>query len=86
MIQHVALGSTSFAQLRALVVLIRSGRITLGGNGLGHIYGRLDCRAGKRMKSENRVFFRNKAEAVAQGFRPCGVCLPEEYRAWRESR
>lgn len=82
--RHTALGPTLFTQLRALVGLVRSGAVTLGGNGPGRIYGRLDCRAGKRMKSVNRVFFRDEVEAVAQGFRPCGLCLPNEYKAWRE--
>ena len=86
MIRHTALGPTSFAQRRALVTLVRSGAITLGGNGPGRIYGRLDCRAGKRMKSANRVFLRDEVEAVEQGFRPCGVCLPVAYKVWRESR
>lgn len=86
MIYHTALGPTPFARLRALVRLVQSGCVTLGGNGPGRIYGRLDCRAGKRMKALNRVFFRDEAEAVAQEFRPCAMCLPEEYRAWREGR
>lgn len=83
MIRHVALGATALAQLRALAMLVRTGQITLGGNGPGRIYGQLDCRAGKRMKSANRVFFRNGAEAIEQGFRPCAVCLPGAYRAWQ---
>ena len=86
MIRHPALGPTPFARLRKLVGLIRSGAVILGGNGPGRIYGRLDCRAGKRLKPKNRVFFQNEGEAIAQGFRPCGMCLPDEYRAWRESR
>lgn len=85
MTPHTALGPTRFVRLRAIVMLVRSGAITLGGNGPGRIYGRLDCRAGKRMKPANRVFFHDEDEAVALGFRPCAKCLPTEYIAWRES-
>jgi hypothetical protein len=86
MIRQVALGATSYTQLRALVKLVQAGHITLGGNGPGCIYGRLNCRAGKRMKAANRVFFRDGAQAHEQGFRPCAVCMPDAYRAWRTSR
>ena len=30
-----------------------------------------------------RVFFADEASAVAAGYRPCAVCLPERYRAWK---
>ncbi|WP_460978135.1 Ada metal-binding domain-containing protein [Spirosoma knui] len=85
MIRHTDLGATSFARLRTLASLISSRVITLGGNRPGKIYGRLDCRAGKRMNPKNRVFFQNEAEAIKQGFRPCAICLPDAYRARRES-
>lgn len=86
MIRHTVLEPTPFARLRTLVGLVRTGKITLGGNGPGRIYGRLDCRAGKRMKAANRVFFWNEAEAVEAGFRPCGICLPNDYKAWKENQ
>jgi methylphosphotriester-DNA--protein-cysteine methyltransferase len=31
----------------------------------------------------HRVFFEDEAAAVAAGYRPCGVCMPEEYAAWK---
>lgn len=86
MIRQADLGPTRFAQLRTLVKLVRSGAVTLGGNRAGKRYGRLGCRAGKRLKPANRVFFRDAAEAVEAGFRPCAVCLPEAYRLWRQTR
>ena len=86
MIRHTALGPTPFARLRALAGLVRSGAVTLGGNGPGRIYGRLDCRAGKRMKPANRIFFRDAAEADEAGFRPCGICLSKDYKAWKENQ
>ncbi|HEX9958566.1 MAG TPA: Ada metal-binding domain-containing protein, partial [Fibrella sp.] len=63
--------------------LVRSGAVTLAGNWPGKIYGRFNCRAGKRMAARNRVYFRDEAEAVEAGFRPCSVCLPEAYRSWK---
>jgi len=83
MIRHIDLGTTRMAQLRRLTRLIRDGAVTLGGNRPGLIYGRLDCRAGKRMNPRNRVFFRDEADALAAGFRPCAVCLPVAYNQWK---
>ena len=61
---------------------------TLGGNRRLRIYGRLDCgsarRALARGYAEHRVFFADEATARAAGYRPCGVCMRQEYRAWRE--
>ena len=31
----------------------------------------------------NRVFFADVETAVAAGYRPCAVCLPVEYQAWK---
>ncbi len=85
MIHHTDLGKTPFSRLRAVTGLVRSGEITLGGHRPGKVYGQLTCRAGKRMKPENRVFFRDKTEAVEQGYRPCAVCMPTAYQTWRAS-
>lgn len=62
---------------------VRSGKIRLAGNKKLKIYGRLQCASGKRMKSVNRVFFFSEGEALREGYRPCGRCLPDEYRAWK---
>ncbi|CAN5652523.1 hypothetical protein BH09BAC4_BH09BAC4_31080 [soil metagenome] len=83
MIRHLDLGPTPFGQLRILVTLVKSGAITLSGHRPGKIYGRLNCRSGKRMKSENRIFFRDETEAIAQGYRPCAVCMPKTYKVWK---
>jgi methylphosphotriester-DNA--protein-cysteine methyltransferase len=32
------------------------------------------------------VFFADEATAVAAGYRPCAVCLPERYAAWKAGR
>lgn len=59
-----------------------------GGHRKNKIYGRLDCRAARRAISKggfvaHRVFFADEATAVAAGYRPCAVCMPEAYRAWK---
>ncbi|MDP3063071.1 MAG: Ada metal-binding domain-containing protein [Chloroflexota bacterium] len=41
------------------------------------IYCRPGCRAGIRMKPENRVSFRSADEARAAGYRACKVCKPD---------
>jgi len=61
---------------------------TLGGHRRTRIYGRLDCPSAARALARggyvaHRVFFADSATAVAAGYRPCSVCLPERYRAWR---
>lgn len=84
--RHPELGVTRMARLRVIVELIRAGSITLGGHEPGKLYGRLSCRAGKRMKEDNRVFFRDEAEAIAFGYRPCAVCMSEAYNVWRQTK
>ncbi|MDB5249053.1 MAG: metal-binding protein [Segetibacter sp.] len=63
--------------------LIRQEVVILGGNTKLKIYGKLNCKSGKRMKKENRVFFESKNEAIQQGFRPCGHCLYSDYKNWK---
>ena len=63
-------------------------RGTLGGNRRRRIYGRLDCRSAVGALAtgyaKHRVFFADEATALAAGYRPCGTCMREEYRAWVE--
>jgi len=61
---------------------------TLGGHARTRVYGRLNCpvalswiRRGSAMP--HRVFFADEATAIAAGYRPCAVCLPERYAVWR---
>jgi hypothetical protein len=63
---------------------------TLGGHGGANLYGRLDCRAALQAivrggYVKHRVFFLNEATAISAGYRPCAVCLPKEYLAWKQS-
>ena len=62
---------------------IKKGSILYGGNCKLKIFGLLNCSSGKRMKRENRMFFKTEVEALAEGFRPCGQCMPDQYRQWK---
>ena len=42
----------------------------------GRVFGRLDCKSGKKMKKENRVFFLTWEDAIVAGYRPCKKCKP----------
>ena len=68
-----------------VITLIRRGAIRLAGNRRLQIYGRLDCRSGKRMKRDNRVFFEDEAEARRLGYRPCGHCMKSACRLWKDN-
>ena len=64
---------------------------TLGGHRKSRIYGRLDCPGALRAIARggyvtNRVFFADADTARAAGYRPCAVCLPDEYRIWKASQ
>jgi methylphosphotriester-DNA--protein-cysteine methyltransferase len=81
---HLKLADTFETRKKKLGSLIRSGAISLGGYKKTKIYGLLSCPAGKRMKIENRVFFKDEKEAIENGYRPCGTCLPKKYKLWKE--
>ena len=62
-----------------------------GGHRGGKLYGRLDCRAALQAIARggyvrHRVFFADEATAVAAGYRPCAVCLPQAYANWNKAR
>ena len=64
---------------------------TLGGHRKLKIYGRLDCPSAARWIAkghyvEYRVFFKDEETAIAAGYRPCGVCMPEEYKQWKANQ
>ena len=66
---------------------------SLGGNSRAKIYGTLDCpkalgALGKKNSPYKRfrVFFANRRAAKAAGYRPCGICLKDEYQAWKATR
>jgi methylphosphotriester-DNA--protein-cysteine methyltransferase len=64
---------------------------TLGGHRGTRIYGRLDCRTALRAIERggyvaHRVFFASEKDAVAAGYRPCAVCMPEQFARWKQER
>lgn len=59
-----------------------------GGYEPARIYGRLDCPSALRAinrggYARHRVFFADEAAAIAAGYRPCAVCCPDRYSAWK---
>lgn len=61
---------------------------SFGGHAGDRIYGRLDCPTALRAierggYAQHRVFFANEQTATAAGYRPCAICMPDGYRAWR---
>jgi len=81
--KHADLGHNRFSRLRQLKMLIDTREIQLGGNANLKIYGTLACKSGKRLNLKNRVFFKNEAEAIEKGYRPCGHCMHEQYKHWK---
>jgi metal binding Ada-like protein len=64
---------------------------TYGGHRGGKLYGRLDCPSALRAIArggyvKHRVFFADEKAAIAAGYRPCAVCLPELYAKWKSTR
>ena len=80
MIKHIDLDTQSLKKC------YKNGEITFGGNFRDKIYGTLKCKAGKRMKKENRVFFHSEKNAIEAGFRPCGQCMRIAYLAWKMAK
>lgn len=61
---------------------------TIGGNKKLKIYGRLDCPSANRWIKKgyyisNRVFFIDEETTISLGYRPCAICMPEEYKKWK---
>lgn len=77
MIKHSEINSLD------LNIKIRQNEICLGGNLKLKIYGTLSCKSGKRMKKQSRVFFGSEEEAIEHNFRPCGHCLKQKYKTWK---
>lgn len=67
-----------------LRVKLKNKTILFGGNKNAKIYGTLTCAQGKRLKREDRVFFSSQHEAQEENYRPCGNCLRNEYRKWKD--
>lgn len=61
---------------------IKTFSIQFAGNTKLRVYGTLECKSGKRMKRENRIFFKTEDEAVKAGYRPCAHCMKDKYQQW----
>jgi methylphosphotriester-DNA--protein-cysteine methyltransferase len=85
MIRHTELGYHPFKRSRQLKMLLDNNEIAFAGNLRLKIYGTFNCSSGKRIKIENRVFFKSEEEALQLGYRPCGHCMPTAYKQWRAS-
>lgn len=64
---------------------------SLSGNKKSKICGRLDCPSTKKWIEKgyyisNRVFFENEDIAIAAGYRPCSICMPNEYKEWKNNQ
>ncbi|WP_109440507.1 Ada metal-binding domain-containing protein [Acinetobacter haemolyticus] len=64
---------------------LKQQEIQFAGNAQLKIYGTLTCHSGKRMMKKNRVFFVNEDEALKQGYRPCGHCMQQAYKKWKNA-
>ena len=63
----------------------------LGGHRRNQTYGRLDCPAALRAIARggyvaHPVVFADEAAAITAGDRPCAVCLPGAYQAWKQQQ
>ena len=67
---------------KELYYQIKQKAITFGGNKNLKIYGKLQCKSGMRLQQQNRVFFVNEQDAINNGYRPCGHCLPQKYKKY----
>lgn len=85
MVTHLSLGKTTYLRAKKLHELIESKQIVIAGNKRFKIYGLISCKAGKRMRPENRVFFMSTEEVNQKQFRPCGICLKNVYNIWKNS-
>jgi methylphosphotriester-DNA--protein-cysteine methyltransferase len=73
MVRHIMINDSE------MLKATKSGLIRYGGHRKQRIYGTLTCQSGKRMKRQNRVFFKNRKDAINNGYRPCGNCMNESY-------
>ena len=63
----------------------------IGGHKKLKIYGRLDCPSAKKylakgQYAKNRVFFLDEETAITAGYRPCAICMPDQYAKWKSQK
>lgn len=64
--------STIFALLVPVIALAT----TYVGNKNSYKFHYQGCRAERKMKEYNRIYFNNRQEAINYGMTPCGICKP----------
>jgi hypothetical protein len=62
-----------------------------GGHRGGERYGCLDCRAARQAIArggyiKHRIFFADEATAIAAGYRPCAIRMPQAHTTWKKSQ
>ena len=60
-------------------------------NGGQKIYGKLNCKnalnwIAKGHYVKHRVFFKDEATAIAAGYHPCGKCMKDHYKLYKEGK
>ena len=60
----------------------------IGGNRRLKIYGSLNCSSANKWISKgyyvkDRVFFESEDVAISAGYRPCAICMPNQYNNWK---
>jgi len=70
---------------RVVFVKIKNREFVFAGNKNLKIYGFLNCRSGKRMKRENRIFIESEQQALESDYRPCGHCMKRKYEEWKQA-
>lgn len=67
-----------------LFELLKNKKLKWAGNQNLKIYGKLNCKTGRRMNKGNRIFFTTAVEADELGYRPCGQCMRAAYKKWKD--
>ena len=40
----------------------------------------------KKIRKDLPIIFENEETAIAAGYRPCAICMPQEYKIWKKKR
>ena len=68
--------AVSLSIILALVLPIIALAVTYVGNKNSYVFHYQGCRAERKMRIHNKVYFSNRSEAIDFGMRPCGICRP----------
>lgn len=62
--------------MTSLLMLSVSTAFAYVGNSASYKFHAEGCRAEQKIRSDHRVYFETREEAVAAGYTPCGICRP----------